>query len=68
MNPLYYGDNDDKNFYQGLEKLNDRELQERQALYLNKIQKSNERIKLNIQFWFYATIIIAALSIFILSK
>ena len=68
MNPLYYGDNDDKNFYQGLEKLSDRELQERQTLYLKKIEKSNERIKLNIQFWFYATIIIAALSIFILFK
>ncbi len=36
--------------------LSDRELLERQTLYLFKIENSNERIKLNLQFWFYFTI------------
>ena len=43
--------------------LSDRELLERQTLYLFNIQNSNERIKLNVQFWFYATIISAAVTI-----
>ncbi len=37
--------------------LSDRELLERQTLYLFKIENSNERIKLNLQFWFYFTIV-----------
>ncbi len=43
--------------------LSDRELLERQTLYLFNIQNSNERIKLNVQFWFYATIISVAITI-----
>lgn len=36
--------------------LSDRELRERQTLYLFNMQNSNERIKLNLQFWFYFSI------------
>lgn len=37
--------------------LSDRELLEKQTIYLMNIEKSNERIKANLQFWFYATLI-----------
>ena len=43
--------------------LSDRELLERQTLYLFNIQNINERIKINVQFWFYATIISVAITI-----
>jgi hypothetical protein len=65
MNPLYHGDNESKQHYEGLEKLTDRELQEKQAYYLWKIERSNERIKLNLQFWFYLAIVSAALFVII---
>lgn len=68
MNPIYHGDQDGKNFYEGIEKLTDREVQERQAFYLRKIERSNERIKLNLQFWFYATIISATLTLLFVLK
>ena len=35
----------------------DRELLEKQTIYLRNIMKSNESIKLNMQFWFYFGII-----------
>lgn len=68
MNPSNYRNAEEKTFYEYLEKLTDREVQERQSLYLRNIEKSNERIKLNLQFWFYATIISAALTILILAS
>lgn len=46
--------------------LSDRELLERQTLYLFKIQNSNESIKLNLQFWFYFIIASMAIAILIL--
>lgn len=36
--------------------LSEREIQERQIKLLEDIAKSNNRIKQNIQFWFYLTI------------
>lgn len=68
MNPLYYGENEDKMKYQELEKLTDRELQERQAFCLMKIERSNERIKLNLQFWFYAAIVSVGIAVLILAS
>lgn len=50
-------------------KLTDRELLERQTLYLFNIKNSNERIKANVQFWFYFTIISIVLSfLFFINK
>lgn len=46
-----------------IEKLTDRELQEKQTYYLSQIYLSNKSIKNNVQFWFYATIISSALVI-----
>ncbi|CAD0002471.1 hypothetical protein [Flavobacterium salmonis] len=40
-----------------LKDFNDRELLEKQTIYLMNIEKSNERIKVNLQFWFYFAII-----------
>jgi len=52
-----------------LKELSDRELLEIQTLYLSNIQKSNERIKLNIQFWFYFGLILFVISLlFTLNK
>lgn len=51
-----------------LKELTDRELLERQAFYLMKIEQSNNSIKNNVQFWFYFTIIALALSILILAS
>ncbi|MDR6844533.1 hypothetical protein [Flavobacterium granuli] len=67
MNPIYYGDQESKNFYEGIEKLTDRELQEKQTRLLTQIEKSNTRIKLNLQFWFYFTLIGGALTLFVLN-
>lgn len=66
MNPIYHGTPDDKKYYEAIEKLTDRELQEKHAFYLRNIQKSNERIKLNLQFWFYFTIASIAVAVLIL--
>jgi hypothetical protein len=68
MNPENYRNGEEKTFYEYLEKLTDRELQEKQALYLRNIEKTNLSIKNNIQFWFYATIISVALTIIILGS
>lgn len=46
-----------------IEKLTDRELQEKQTYYLSQIYLTNKSIKNNVQFWFYATIISSALVI-----
>jgi hypothetical protein len=40
-----------------LKNLTDRELLEKQTIYLMNIEKSNEKIKANMQFWFYAAIL-----------
>jgi hypothetical protein len=66
MNPIYYKDNNSKNFYESIEKLTDRELQEKQTRLLTEIEKSNTRIKLNLQFWFYFTLIGGFLTAFVL--
>ncbi len=58
--------NEDRPFYEAIKKLNDRELQEKQAFYLRNIQNSNERIKLNLQFWFYFAIASMVISFLIL--
>jgi hypothetical protein len=68
MNPIYHGDQTSKNFYEGIEKLTDRELQEKQAFYLHNINKNNTSIKNNVQFWFYATIICVVLTLIILGS
>ena len=49
-----------------LSKSTDRELQEIQIKLLTEIEKSNTRIKLNLQFWFYFTLIGGLLSFLIL--
>ncbi|WP_281235140.1 hypothetical protein [Flavobacterium gelatinilyticum] len=40
-----------------LKELTDRELMEKQTIHLMNIEKSNERIKVNLQFWFYFAIV-----------
>ena len=51
-----------------LKELSDRELLERQTFYLMKIEQTNNSIKNNVQFWFYATIISVALTFIILGS
>ncbi|QRE14601.1 hypothetical protein, partial [Flavobacterium psychrophilum] len=63
MNPIYHGDKDTKSFYEEIEKLTDRELQERQAFYLRTIARSNHSIKLNLQFWFYFALVVGAIAL-----
>lgn len=48
--------------------LSDRDLQEKQIKILREISLSNQSIKNNVQFWFYATIISAAIGILILES
>ena len=45
MDPIYHGDNEQKSFFQTIEKFTDRELQEKQAQYLWSIDKNTKRIK-----------------------
>jgi hypothetical protein len=66
MDPIYFKDNESKIFYESIEKLTDRELQEKQTRLLTEIEKSNTRIKLNLQFWFYFTLIGGFLTAFVL--
>jgi hypothetical protein len=40
-----------------LKELTDRELIEKQTICLMNIEKSNEKIKANLQFWFYFAIV-----------
>lgn len=49
-----------------LDGLTERELIEKQTLYLMNIEKSNERIKANMQFWFYTAIVGATISLLFL--
>lgn len=46
--------------------LSDRELLERQTLYLSKIEKANIRIVANLQFWFYLTVIAIVIGVLII--
>ena len=48
--------------------LTDRELLERQTFYLFDIRNSNDRIKANLQFWFYFTIGVIVLSLLFFMK
>ncbi|AIT65688.1 hypothetical protein [Flavobacterium psychrophilum] len=68
MNPIYHGDKDTKSFYEEIEKLTDRELQERQAFYLRTIARSNHSIKLNLQFWYYFAIAIGAIAFIVMAN
>jgi hypothetical protein len=49
-----------------LKELSDRELLERQTFYLMNIEKSSLYIKSIVQFWFYVTVISAALTLIVL--
>jgi hypothetical protein len=51
-----------------LKDLTDREIQERQLKLLSEIEKSNNRIKLNLQFWFYFTLIGGFLTFFVMNN
>lgn len=42
---------------ENIKEFSDRDLLEKQTIYLKNIDKSNESIKANIQFWFYFIII-----------
>ena len=48
---------------ESVKELTDRELQEKQVVHLMNIERSNERIKANMQFWFYFGLGIFVLSI-----
>lgn len=48
--------------------LSDRELQEKQIKILREISLSNQSIKNNVQFWFYATIVSAVIAVLILAS
>lgn len=56
---LYKSKSHKTNYSKGL---TERELIEKQTLYLMNIEKSNERIKANIQFWFYLAIVGAVIN------
>ena len=53
------GSAEDNEFYNFIEPLTDRELQEQHARYLRNIEKTTISIKKNVQFWFYITFISA---------
>lgn len=53
MDPIHHGDAEQKAFYETIEKLTDRELQEKQAHYLWNIEKHTRKTYLNVQFFFY---------------
>jgi lipid-A-disaccharide synthase-like uncharacterized protein len=55
-----------KQFFLEIEKITDRELYERMFYTQFKIEKSNERIKMNLQFWFYFILISAVISLYTL--
>ncbi len=48
---------EDNEFYNFIEPLTDRELQEQHAFYLRNIEKNSKSIKKNVQFFFWATLI-----------
>lgn len=60
------GSAEDKSFFDYIEKLSDRELQEKQSYYLMNLEKSNRRILLNLQFWFYTFLISIVIGFFVL--
>ena len=51
------GSAEDNEYYDFIEQLTDRELQEQHSRYLRNIEKTTMSIKKNVQFWFYVTII-----------
>ncbi len=51
------GSAEDNEYYDFIEQLTDRELQEQHSRYLRNIEKTTISIKKNVQFWFYVTII-----------
>jgi hypothetical protein len=61
-----YFTDDEKSFYDYIETLTDRELQEKQALYLRNLQKNTLNTKNNVQFFFYFAIVSFAISILFL--
>lgn len=67
MNPLYHGTPEDKSFFQSVEKLSDRELQEKQAHYLWEANKNTKRIKNNVVFFYYAFAVSIAISLLVLA-
>ena len=51
------GSAEDNEYYDFIEQLTDRELQEQHSRYLRNIEKTTISIEKNVQFWFYVTII-----------
>lgn len=53
---------------QEFKELSDRELLEHQTIYLFKIEKTNERIKKNVVFFYYAFAVSIAITLLVLAS
>jgi hypothetical protein len=51
------GSAEENEYYDFIEQLTDRELQECQSYYLRNIEENSKNIKKNVQFFFWATLI-----------
>lgn len=63
MDELFIKNQTERNFYNSIKEMSDRELQELQASYLFESNKNIKRIKDNVIFWFYTALLVAVLAI-----
>lgn len=57
----------ERQFFTKIQEMSDRELQELNAYYLSNLEKSNEKIRANVQFFFWIVLLTTIGTIFLLS-
>lgn len=68
MRDEFIQDNDQRDFYNQVAKLNDREVLELQAFYAKQQKDFTKKIMNNVQFFFYFFIVSSVITIFLVLK
>jgi hypothetical protein len=68
MDPKFIKTDPERQFFTKIEGMSDRDLQELHAYYLSNLEKSNEKIRANVQFFFWFSLISIIGSIIIVSS
>jgi hypothetical protein len=68
MDPKFINTDLARNYFKKIEEMSDRELQELHAFHLSNIEKSNEKMRANIQFFFWFSLFCIVASIIIINS
>lgn len=67
MDSKFIKTDSERQFFNKIEGMSDKDLQQLQAYYLSNLEKSNEKIRANVQFFCWITIASIVIGVFIAS-